>query len=79
MKNYVKASILENDIEARLLDSVLTERKIPHQMRSYYDTAFDGLFQSQKGWGHVSAPESYGEEIREIISELRKGAHVQSE
>jgi hypothetical protein len=79
MKNYVKAAILENDIEARLLDSVLTERKIPHLMRSYYDTAFDGLFQSQKGWGYVSAPESYEEEIREIISELRKGAHVQSE
>jgi hypothetical protein len=79
MKNYVKAAILENDIEARLLDSVLTERQIPHLMRSYYDTAFDGLFQSQKGWGYVSAPESYKEEIREIISELRKGAHVQSE
>ena len=79
MKNYVKAAILENDIEARLLDSVLTERKIPHLMRSYYDTAFDGLFQSQKGWGYVSAPESYEEEIREIIGELRKGAHVQSE
>jgi len=79
MKNYVKAAILENDIEARLLDSVLTEREIPHLMRSYYDTAFDGLYQSQKGWGYVSAPESYEEEIREIISELRKGAHVQSE
>ncbi|MEA3477640.1 MAG: hypothetical protein U9R60_05640 [Bacteroidota bacterium] len=41
-------------------------------MRSYYDTAYDGLFQVQKGWGFVSAPESFKDEIREIISDLRK-------
>jgi hypothetical protein len=43
-------------------------------MRSYYDTAFDGLYQTQKGWGYVSAPASYEKEIIEIISDLRKAA-----
>jgi hypothetical protein len=75
MDDYVKASILENEDEARLIDSILTERGIPHQMRSYYDTAFDGLYQTQKGWGYVSAPESYEKEIIEIISDLRKAAN----
>jgi hypothetical protein len=69
---YQKAVILENEIEARLLDSVLTERDIPHIMASYYDTAYDGLYQTQKGWGYISAPRAYHEEIQEIISSLRK-------
>ena len=71
MDRFKKAVNLENEDEARLMDSILTERGIPHLMRSYYDTAFDGLYQSQKGWGIVSAPVSYHDEIREIISDLR--------
>jgi hypothetical protein len=75
MEDYIKASILDNEDEGRLIDSILTERGIPHQMRSYHDTAFDGLYQTQKGWGYVSAPSSYEEEIIEIISDLRKTAN----
>jgi len=74
MDDYVKISILENEIEARLLDSVLTERNIPHLMRSYHDTAYDGLFQTQKGWGVVSAPEAFKQEVQEILDDLRKEA-----
>jgi hypothetical protein len=73
MEKYVKIVVLENDDEARLMESILTEREIPHMMKSYYDTAFDGLFQTQKGWGHVSAPASRREEIMEIVADLRKG------
>ena len=72
MEDYIKASTLDNEDEGRLIDSILNERGIPHLMRSYYDTAFDGLYQAQKGWGYVSAPASYKEEIIEIISDLRK-------
>jgi hypothetical protein len=74
MEDFVKVMVLENDNEARLLDSILDERNVPHMMKSYYDTAFDGLYQSQKGWGHISAPISYHEEIKEIISDIRKEA-----
>jgi hypothetical protein len=74
MENFIKAAVLEEENEARLLDSILSERNIPHLMRSYHDTAFDGLYQTQKGWGHVSAPASYRDEILEILSDLRKGA-----
>ena len=72
MDDFVKAAILENEDEARLIESILSERGIPHLMRSYYDTAFDGLYQTQKGWGYVSAPESFKDEINEIISDIRK-------
>jgi hypothetical protein len=71
MENYVKISVLDNEIEARLLESILIERGTPHMMTSYYDTAYDGLFQTQKGWGHLSAPEEYRDEIMEILNDLR--------
>jgi hypothetical protein len=73
MNDYVKVTVLDNEIEAQLLDSVLEERDIPHLMVSYHDTAYDGLFQTQKGWGHVSSPSSFKQEILEILQELRKG------
>jgi len=74
MEDYIKITILDNEIEAELLESVLTERSIPHLIRSYHDTAYDGLFQVQLGFGAVSAPAAYKEEIKEILSELRKGS-----
>jgi len=72
MESYKKAATLDNHFEAQVLESILKERDIPHLMRSYYDTAFDGLFQTQKGWGYVSAPQEFVDEIMEILSDLRQ-------
>jgi len=74
MDDYFKVSVLDNEIEAQLLDSILEEREIPHLMVSYHDTAYDGLFQTQKGWGHVSAPTPFKQEILEILNAVRKDA-----
>jgi len=72
MEEYKKAATLENEIESQVLDSILNERNIPHIITSYYDTAYDGLYQTQKGWGYISTPEVYLKEIQGIISQLRK-------
>jgi hypothetical protein len=74
MEDYVKIAILDNEFEAQLLESILKEREIPHILTSYYDTAFDGLYQAQMGWGHVSSPEQCSEEIEDILSDLRRDA-----
>jgi hypothetical protein len=74
MDEYRKVATLENEIEAQLLDSILTERDIPHMMRSYHDTAYDGLYQTQKGWGIVNAPETFKDVILEILEDMRKEA-----
>ena len=79
MEDFKKVDILENEDEARLLGSILTERSIPHNIRSYHDTAFNGLYQAQKGWGNISAPPSCHPEIKEIISELRDKANEQTD
>jgi hypothetical protein len=70
MSKTEKILFLKNEIEARLLDDVLTERNIPHILRSYHDSAYDGLFQYQSGWGHIEAPAECREEILEIYKSL---------
>ena len=71
MEKFKKILVLNNEVEARLLDAVLEEKQIPHLMRSYHDTAYDGLWQQQQGWGHVETPERYSEEILSIYRDLR--------
>jgi hypothetical protein len=74
MEHYIKAAILENEFEAQLVDSILTERDIPHCLTSYHDTAYNGLYQTQLGWGYLTAPETYQDEIEEILTDLRTKA-----
>lgn len=69
MEKFIKIAIIENEIQAQYIDAILNEREIPHRLRSYHDSAFDGLFQSQKGWGHVEAPEEFKAEILEIVKD----------
>jgi len=81
MEEFKKVIVLENEIEARLLDSVLNERNIPHRIRSYHDSAYDGIFQAQKGWGVMLAPPEYEEEVLSIYQDLplgEKGAAVEN-
>lgn len=69
---YKRVTALENPFEAQLLESILKEHEIPHRLRSHHDTAYDGLFQMQKGWGEVFAPESQHGHILEILEQIRK-------
>lgn len=69
--NYTKAVVLNNEIEARLLSSLLQEEDIPHYLRSYHDSAYDGIFQAQLGWGHVEADPRHHARIAELLEDLR--------
>ncbi|PKN30010.1 MAG: hypothetical protein CVU64_05365 [Deltaproteobacteria bacterium HGW-Deltaproteobacteria-21] len=79
MMDFEKIAVLDNDIEAQFVASVLEDRSIPHVLQSYRDTAYDGLFQTQRGWGQVNAPASYRDEILEIVSEARRQAAEKQE
>lgn len=61
---------LETEVQARLLDAILTDLAIPHVMRSYGDSAYNGVFQRQKGWGVVEAPARCREEILAVFKDL---------
>jgi antitoxin component YwqK of YwqJK toxin-antitoxin module len=71
MNEFKKIAVLDNMIEAQMLDSMLNGKNIPHTMRTYNDSAYDGLFQMSTGWGHVEAPEENREEILAILEDLR--------
>jgi len=70
MNKTEKIVALNNEFEAKLLDEILNEKSIPHIIRSYHDSAYDGLWQAQSGWGHLEAPSDYREEILEIYSKM---------
>jgi hypothetical protein len=70
MSKPVKILLIKNEIESMLLDEILTGKNIPHMIRSYHDSAYDGLWQTQSGWGHLEAPEEYSEEILRIYNEM---------
>ncbi|MFP4668654.1 MAG: hypothetical protein ACOCQI_03520 [Desulfosalsimonas sp.] len=69
--NFIRISGIDNPFEAQLLGSVLEEREVPHRIRSHHDTAYDGLYQMQKGWGEIYAPEIHKSLILEIIEQIR--------
>ncbi len=70
MSESVKILVLKNEIEALLLDEILTEKNIPHILRSYHDSVMDGIWQTESVWGHLAAPEEFKEEILKIYSEM---------
>jgi len=70
-QTYEKIAGIGNLIEAQVLESILTERGIPFRIRSFHDTAYDGLFQFQMGWGELYAPAGQKEEILEILGNIR--------
>ncbi len=65
-----KIAVLQNEVEADLLDIELNSQGIPHVMVSYRDTALDGLFQTLRGWGHVEAPDEAKDQILSILKEI---------
>ncbi|MBC2727097.1 hypothetical protein [Desulfosporosinus sp.] len=69
---YTKACILENQIEAHIINDFLKGQEIPHYINSFYSGAYDGLFQLSSGWGAVFAPQIYHQTIQEFLIDLRK-------
>ena len=70
MENYTKILVFKNEVEARHLESILKEKDIPHIIKTYHDSAYDGLFQMQMGWGHIEAPLKYAKKIISIYEDL---------
>jgi hypothetical protein len=69
-----KVLVFNNEFEAKLLDEVLNEKGIPHIIRSYHDSAYDGLWQMQSSWGHLEAPEEYRDEILLAYDQMSAGS-----
>jgi hypothetical protein len=73
---FIKISVLESAIEAQVMEAILKEENIAHRIRSFHDTAYDGLFQFQKGWGELFAPCAYNNQINEILENVRNSVYI---
>ncbi len=74
MEKIEKIAVLDSEVQAELVDSVLDERDIPHLMRSYHDSAYDGIFQTHAGWGQIEAPAAFRDEILAVIEDIKRQA-----
>ena len=68
MKNLITP---ENEAEANVIKSILEEHGIYAEIKSFHDTAYDGLFQSQYGWGLIRVFETDFLEAQRIIQEWK--------
>jgi hypothetical protein len=69
-KTLVKVFTLKDRFEADVITQQLEKEGIPFLIRSFKDTAYDGIYIPQKGWGEVSVPEKEKERAKEIIDTL---------
>jgi hypothetical protein len=68
--NWKKLITLDNQFQADLLTDALGKASIPFLVREYKDTAYDGLFVTQKGWGTVMVDEARLGEAEGIVNDL---------
>lgn len=71
MKDLIKP---ENAAEAYALKSLLKEHGIPAIIISFQDTAYDGIYQAQYGWGTIRVEEKDLAEAQKIVEEWKKAS-----
>ena len=72
MVRWEKAGTVENRFEGDRVSQVLAEAEIPFMLKSFLDTAYDGLYIPQKGWAAVMVPGEFRERAERLISEVKK-------
>ena len=60
---------LNSQIETIRIKEILDSNEIPHNIRSFHDSAYDGLFQNQYGWGVLEADEADEERILNLVQD----------
>ena len=68
MRNLVNP---DNAAEAHALQSLLKEHGIHAEVESFHDTAYDGLFQAQYGWGVIRVAGTDFKEARQIVEDWK--------
>lgn len=66
----IKLCVADNRFEADVLAGALDSEGVQFVLRSYQDTAYDGLFVSQKGFGAIYVDESDHKQAEAIVREV---------
>ncbi len=76
---WIKAGVVENRFEGDRISQSLQEAGIPFLVKSFLDTAYNGLYVPQKGWGMVLVPETYFDEAEKVIAEVKNSFEEEEE
>jgi hypothetical protein len=68
---FVKVATVDNKFEADVLSNTLKKECIPVMVRSFHDTAYDGIYNPQKGWGIILVPAEDKDKAEEIIASVK--------
>jgi hypothetical protein len=68
-EKFVRLKVVGSLFEGQRMQALLQAAEIPTMLNSYGDTAMDGLYQTQKGWGEIRVPESRKAEAEKILEE----------
>jgi len=71
MKNLIAP---KDEAEANIIQLILKEHGIFVEIKSFHDTAYDGLFQAQYGWGFIRVPEADFQKAKKIIEEWKRAS-----
>jgi len=65
-----KILTLNSEIESLRIKDILDSNEIPHIIRSFHDSVYDGLFQSQYSWGVLEADEKDEARILDLLNDI---------
>ena len=69
-RDLVRVHTVENRFEADLLMQALHQEGIAVLLRRFEETAYDGLFVAQMGWGAIFVPADFEEAARGLIGRI---------
>lgn len=72
MDRWVKAGIVDTRFEGDRVAQALKDAEVPFLIKSFHDTAYDGLYILQKGWGAVLVPEEFREQTEQVMVDIKK-------
>jgi XTP/dITP diphosphohydrolase len=65
---FENVALLENEVQAQVIEAMLGSRGIPFVIRTFRESAFDGLYEHIKGFGRLQAPARYKDEILKLLA-----------
>ena len=69
---FVPVKVAENAFQADRFRAALEQEGFTVLIRTFHDTAYDGIYEAQKGWGYVEVPENDKERAERVVEELER-------
>ncbi|MBN2775298.1 MAG: hypothetical protein JXR31_13665, partial [Prolixibacteraceae bacterium] len=66
---------LKNGIEAQIMKDLLDEKGIPHIIKTFHDSVYDGIFQTETAWGEIESLPEFADEITELYKEVTESGN----